>query len=117
MVAVATKLVTCPALLLLEEPFRACQMPCEGPAAQHLLGSLQTAANKLHINIVVGEETLPEAAFVQFPSVVLLDQAGLTAFAGEPQQVRSLPNTQHLLQTLSEVASGYRENACCRRQM
>lgn len=87
MVAVATKLVTCPALLLLEEPFTACQAPCDKPAAQHLLSSLQTAAQKLHINIIVGEETLPEAAFAQLHHVALLDQAGLPAFAGPPQQV------------------------------
>lgn len=57
------------------------------PAAQHLLSSLQIAAQKLRINIVIGEETLSEASFVQFPNAVVLDQAGLPAFAGPPQQV------------------------------
>ena len=108
MVAVATKLVTCPALLLLEEPFTACQAPCDKPAAQHLLSSLQTAAQKLHINIIVGEEALPEAAFAQFHHVALLDQAGLPAFAGPPQQVSGHSRTAN--QTLTGPE---RHTSCC----
>lgn len=88
LVAVATKLVSCPALLLLEEPFAASGLPCDRPAAQHLLRSLQIAAEKLHINIVVAEEMLPEAIFMNFPHALLLDQAGLPGFAGAPSQVR-----------------------------
>ena len=107
-VAVATKLVTCPALLLLEEPFAACQAPCDKPAAQHLLSSLQTAAQKLHINIIVGEETLPEAAFAQFHHVALLDQAGLPAFAGPPRQVSAHSRTAN--QTLTGPESN---TSCC----
>lgn len=88
--AIATKLVTCPALLLLQQPFQACHLPSDSLAAQHLLSSLQTAAQKLRINIVVGEESLPNRVYKRFPHAVLLDQAGLQVFAGEPQQVTKL---------------------------
>ena len=90
LVAVATKLVTCPALLLLDQPLGPFCQPSEAAAAQHLLTSLRTAAHQLHINVVVTAEAIQDAAFAVVDNVVMLDHQTRPVYVGTPQKVRTL---------------------------
>ncbi len=85
--AVATKLVTCPALLLLEQPFRHFCQPQHFPAALHLLSSLKTAARQLHVNVIIAEESVQDAAFAVVDNLVMLDQSARPVYAGPPFKV------------------------------
>ena len=87
---VATKLVTCPALLLLDQPLSLLSRPQQSAAAQHLLRSLKTAAHQLHINVVIAEEVLQDAAFGVVDSVVIIDKQARPVYAGPPHKVSCL---------------------------
>ena len=86
--AVATKLVTCPALLLLHQPLEHFSCPQDFPAAQHLLQSLTTAARQLHINVVMTQQVMQDADFEMVDHVVMLDQQARPVYAGAPNKVR-----------------------------
>jgi len=86
--AVATKLVTCPALLLLHQPLEHFSCPQDFPAAQHLLKSLTTAARQLHINIVMAQEVMQDADFEIVDEVVMLDRQARPVYVGAPNKVR-----------------------------
>ena len=95
--AVATKLVTCPALLLLDQPLGPLCQPSQAAAAQHLLTSLRTAAQQLHINVVVTAEALQDAAFGVVDNVVMLDQQARPLYVGAPQKVMVQPDFAAIL--------------------
>jgi len=86
--AVATKLVTCPALLLLHQPLEHFSCPQDFPAAQHLLKSLTTAARQLHINVVMTQQVMQDADFEIVDDVVMLDQQARPVYAGASNKVR-----------------------------
>lgn len=88
--AVATKLVTCPALLLLDRPLDYFSPPRHMPAAQHFLRSLKTAACQLRINMIMTQEVMQDAAFDMVDNLVMLDQQAQPVYAGAPNQVRML---------------------------
>ena len=88
--AVATKLVTCPALLLVDQPLGQFCHPRHSAAAQHLLGSLMVAASQLHINVIIAEEALQSPAFDRVHNVVMLDEQARTVYAGPPDKVNTL---------------------------
>lgn len=88
--AVATKLVTCPALLLLDRPLDHFCPPRHMPAAQHLLRSLKTAARQLHVNVIMTQEVMQDAAFDMVDNLVMLDQQAQPVYAGAPNQVKML---------------------------
>lgn len=81
-VAVATKLVTCPALLLLDQPLSPFDQPQHAASAAHLVQSLRTAASQLHMNIIVAEPGLQDATCGAVDNVVMLDEQALPVYAG-----------------------------------
>ena len=89
LVAVATKLLTCPALLLLDEPFAPFNQPQHALAAAHLLQSLKTAASQLHMNVVLTAQGLPDTLFSAVDNVVMLDEHALPVYAGPPIKASS----------------------------
>lgn len=86
--AVATKLVTCPALLLLHEPLEHFSCPQDLAAAHHLLKSLTTAARQLHINVIMTQQVMQDADFEVVDHVVMLDQQARPVYAGSPDKVK-----------------------------
>ncbi len=84
----ATKLVTCPALLLLHQPLEHFSCPQHFPAAQHLLKSLTTAARQLHINVIMTQQVMRDADFEMVDHVVMLDQQARPVYAGAPNKVK-----------------------------
>ncbi|KAA6423070.1 MAG: hypothetical protein FRX49_07058 [Trebouxia sp. A1-2] len=84
--AVATKLVTCPALLLLHEPLEHFSCPQDLAAAHHLLKSLTTAARQLHINVIMTQQVMQDADFEVVDHVVMLDQQARPVYAGSPDK-------------------------------
>lgn len=86
--AVATKLVTCPALLLLDQPLEHFSCPQDFPAAQHLLKGLITAARQLHIIVVMTQQVMQDVDFEMVDHVVMLDQQARPVYAGTPNKVR-----------------------------
>ena len=92
-VAVATKLVTCPALLLLDQPLSPFKQPQHAASAAHLVRSLRTAASQLRMNIIIAEQGLQDAAFGAVDNVVMLDEQALPVYAGTSK--KASPNAAH----------------------
>lgn len=89
LVAVATKLVTCPALLLLDQPLSHFNQPRHATSAAHLVQSLRTAASQLRMNIIIAEQGLQDAAFEAVDNVVMLDEQALPVYAGTSKKASS----------------------------
>ena len=88
-VAVATKLVTCPALLLLDQPLSPFNQPQHAASAAHLVQSLRTAACQLHMNVVIAEQGLQDATFGGVDNVVMLDEQALPTYVGTSNKASS----------------------------
>ena len=88
-VAVATKLVTCPALLLLDRPLSPFNQPQHAASAAHLVQSLRTAACQLHMNIIIAEQGLQDATFGAVDNVIMLDEQALPVYAGTSTKASS----------------------------
>lgn len=92
-VAVATKLVTCPALLLIDQPLSPFNQPQHAASAAHLVRSLRTAASQLHMNIIIAEQGLQDATFGAVDNVVMLDAQALPVYAGTSN--KASPKAEH----------------------
>ena len=88
-VAVATKLVTCPALLLLDQPLSPFNQPQHAASAAHLLHNLRTAACQLHMNVIIAEQGLQDATFGAVDNVVMLDEQALPVYVGSSNKASS----------------------------
>ena len=92
LVAVATKLVTCPALLVLDQPLSHFNQPRDATSAAHMLQSLRTAASQLHINIIMAEPGLQDVSCGAVDNMVMLDEQALPVYAGTCNKARLKPS-------------------------